>query len=312
MNILVTGGAGFIGSHVAERYCAMGYIVHIVDDLSTGLEQNIPEDAQFHNCSYDDPEAFSILKQHNIKVLCHHAAQIDVRKSVQNPIDDIKRDIAGSAELFRKAVESGVEYVIFASSGGAIYGEQEYYPADENHPINPDSTYGLHKWMIEKYLDYYSRKSAMKYCLLRYANVYGPRQNHCSEAGVVAIFANKMLRNEQCVINGTGEQTRDFVYVDDVVAANVRVLQQHYHGVLNIGTEIETTINEVFDLLTALLDCEQLRQHGPTKDGEQFRSVLSSRKARKIIHWSPEVTLQSGMQKTAEYFTNVTDMIGTS
>jgi len=202
MKILVTGGAGFIGSHVVEALLKRGHMVAVVDNLSTGFKENVPDGVDFYECSIDDPAIGRLMEQKNFEIISHHAAQIDVRKSANNPAKDIISDVAASVTLFERAVASGVKYIVFASSGGAIYGEQDYFPADENHQIRPASPYGLNKWIIEHYLDYYSRLRGIRYCALRYGNVYGPRQNFRSEAGVVAIFIHKMLRNEEAIING--------------------------------------------------------------------------------------------------------------
>lgn len=311
MNILVTGGAGFIGSHLTETFLALGHSVFVVDNLSTGAKKNIPEGAEFFENSFDDPAVRSLLKQIKMDAISHHAAQIDVRKSVKDPAVDITLDVLGSVKLFQWAVESSVDYIMLASSGGAIYGEQEQYPADEYHRIRPDSPYGINKWILERYLYYFSRQSSMTYCALRYANVYGPRQNHNSEAGVAAIFTNKMLQNHQAVINGTGEQTRDYVYISDVVAANVQVFEQRYHGELNIGTGTETSVNELYEHLKILTKGDKDKQYGPAKAGEQFRSVLSCDKARQKIQWSPTVSLREGLKKTVDYFSECYDSIGT-
>ena len=302
MRILVTGGAGFIGSHIADALLAEGHTVDIIDNLTTGSTKNVPEGAGFYELSIDDAEVGYLLDKTKFDVICHHAAQIDVRISVSNPAGDLKNDVAASVTLFEAAVKTGVKQIIFASSGGAIYGEQEYFPADEDHPIQPASPYGLNKWIIERYLDYYFRLCGIGICSLRYANVYGPRQNTKSEAGVIAIFANNMLNNIDVVINGTGEQTRDFVYISDVVAANISAINKKFLGTLNIGTGIETSVNKIFDSIKELTGSNQQKVHAMAKKGEQFRSVLACDKAKKELNWTPVNSPEEGLAKTVDYF----------
>jgi len=302
MRILVTGGAGFIGSHIADALLADGHTVDIIDNLSTGDIKNVPVEAGFHEMSIDDAEVATLLDKNNFDIICHHAAQIDVRISVSNPAKDLKNDVAASVTLFESAVRTGVQHIVFASSGGAIYGEQDYFPADENHPIKPSSPYGLNKRIIELYLDYYHRLYGIGVCALRYANVYGPRQNSKSEAGVIAIFTNNMLHNKEIVINGSGDQSRDFVYIADIVSANIAAVNNKFNGKVNIGTGIETSINDIFDSIKKLTGSTQDKVHGSAKKGEQFRSVLVSEKAKKELQWSPEFSLQKGLSQTVDYF----------
>ncbi len=301
MKILVTGGAGFIGSHIADAFLKRGHSVDILDNLSTGREENIPAEARFYKHSINDDEVAKILKN-RYDAICHYAAQIDVRKSVRDPVGDLRDDIIGSVNLFRFAVQNGVGKFVFASSGGAIYGEQEQFPANEDHPINPASPYGLHKWMVEKYLHYFHTTADIKYTALRYANIYGPRQNSASEAGVISIFSEKLLSGSETLIFGNGEQTRDFVFVDDAVNAAVKAVEKEYCGCLNIGTGIETTINDIFDVLKKEINSGQQRLYAPAKQGEQFRSVLDSKSAEKLLGWVPEIALREGLKRTVDYF----------
>jgi UDP-glucose 4-epimerase len=303
MKILVTGGAGFIGSHIADALLSLGFRVDVLDNLTTGLERNVPEKARFFKNSIDDPEVESILKN-GYDVICHHAAQIDLRKSVTGPVNDLINDVAGSVQLFQWAANSGVKQIVYASSGGAIYGEQDYFPADEEHPKRPASPYGIHKWMIEKNLQYFYKQYGLLYSALRYANIYGPRQNAKSEAGVVSIFCTKLLANEAVVINGNGKQTRDFVYVDDVVRANIVCIDKRFCGEINIGTGIESSVNDIFRILKELSGSDQDETYGPPKEGEQFRSVLSNKKAKELLNWSPEVSFDDGLKRTFEFFKN--------
>jgi UDP-glucose 4-epimerase len=234
--------------------------------------------------------------------LCHHAAQIDVRKSTDDPIFDARVNIIGSLNLFNACAKHRVKKVIFASTGGAIYGEQEYFPADEKHSPNPLSPYGVTKLAIEKYLLFYRQTYGIEYVSLRYANVYGPRQNPFGEAGVVAIFARRLLAGEQAVINGAGKQTRDFVFVDDVVQANLLALDYPKSGVFNIGTGTETDVNSIFRIIRQKTGSKQREIHAPAMAGEQQRSVLDSSRAERTLGWKPRFTLDQGLARTVDYF----------
>lgn len=304
MNILVTGGAGFIGSHVVDAYIEEGHNVIVVDNLYSGSIENLNPKATFYQLDIRDKEIEEIFSGEKIDVVNHHAAQMDVRKSVEDPIFDADVNIIGSLNLLENCVKHGVKKFIFASTGGAIYGEQDYFPADENHPTRPLSPYGITKLAIEKYLYYYGEVHGLKYVVLRYANIYGPRQNPHGEAGVVAIFTGKMLKGEQPIINGDGLQTRDYTYVGDVVRANVLALDYDKNEIFNIGTGVETDVNTLFKKLKELTksDCEEV--HGPPKPGEQRRSVISYKKIEKELGWRPEVTLDEGLRLTVEFFKN--------
>ncbi|MGA2669448.1 MAG: NAD-dependent epimerase/dehydratase family protein [Ignavibacteria bacterium] len=302
MNILVTGGAGFIGSNISDEYIKMGHKVIIIDNLSTGVKSFINPEAIFYEMDIRDEKLGKIFEEHKIDVINHHAAQIDLRKSVENPKFDIDNNIIGSINLLQYAVKYGVKKVIYASTGGAIYGEHEYFPADEEHPIRPYAPYGIDKLAVEKYLFYYNHVYNLDYIILRYANVYGPRQNPYGECGVVAIFTEKILQNVQPLINGDGEQTRDYVYVDDVVNANVLALNIKGPKVYNIGTAIETTVNYIFKDLNKLAGTSFREDHGSEKKGEQRRSVLSYNKINHEIGWEPKVKIEEGLRLTIKYF----------
>jgi UDP-glucose 4-epimerase len=230
------------------------------------------------------------------------AAQMDVRKSVEDPMFDAQVNVLGTLNVLQQAVKHGVRKVVFSSSGGAIYGEQEIYPAPEIHVMKPLSPYGLSKLCGEQYLSYYQRVSGLQAVSLRYANVYGPRQDPEGEAGVVAIFIQKMLNNEQAVINGNGRQTRDFVFVDDVVEANLAMMGQDTQGTYNVGTGVETSINDLFRILVQHTGSNCKEIHGPAKKGEQARSVIDSTKLRQEVSWEPKADLTEGLKKTVEYF----------
>lgn len=302
--IVVTGGAGFIGSHITDRFIQEGHRVIVIDNLSTGFEKNINPKARFYKVDINSSVIDKIFEKEKPTVLCHHAAQVDVRKSVDDPIFDAEVNILGSLNLFNSCVRHKVKKVIFASTGGAIYGEQDYFPANETHLTKPISPYGIAKLSIESYLYFYNQLYNLNYICLRYANVYGPRQNPWGEAGVVAIFARKMLNKEKTIINGNGKQTRDFVYVGDVVRANLLALKYPKSDIFNIGTKTETDVNTIFQLLKAQTKSSQKELHAPAKPGEQKRSVLDFSKAKKKLKWKPEMNLKMGIAETAEYFKN--------
>ena len=247
--VLVTGGAGFIGSHVADLLVAKDYEVAVIDNLSSGSRHNLNPQVEFYQLDIRSPEMFELVKSLQPMAICHLAAQVSVRLSVEDPETDASINILGSLKLLEAAVKAEVKKVIFSSTGGAIYGEQDYFPADEEHPSRPVSPYGVAKLAIEKYLNYYKQEYGLDFVALRYANVYGPRQDPHGEAGVVAIFSQKLLSGEQAIINGDGTQTRDFVYVEDVARSNLLALEADYYGELNIGTGLETDINNLFQLL---------------------------------------------------------------
>ena len=302
MKILVTGGAGFIASQIADAYILEGHEVHILDNLSTGFEKNINPKAIFINSDITSQSILSLFKKERFDVVNHHAAQIDVRKSVNDPIFDANTNILGTVNLLQAAVKTGVKKFMFASTGGAVYGEQEYFPADEKHPTNPVSPYGITKLSIEKYLFFYKIEYKLNYTILRYANVYGPRQNPFGEAGVVAIFTNKLLKNENPIINGDGEQTRDYVFVEDVVKANVIALNDNTSDIYNIGTGVETSVNELFAKLNQISGNKASEKHGPAPKGEQARSVITSDKLYKQFNWKPSIKIEEGLKKTFESF----------
>jgi len=302
VNILVTGGAGFIGSHVVDAYIREGHSVVVIDDLSSGVRENLNPKAEFHQLDIRNEDIEKVFQSHPIDVVNHHAAQMDVRRSVVDPKFDASVNVLGGLNVFEAARRHGVRKIIFSSTGGAIYGEQDYFPADENHPVRPLSPYGITKLVTEKYLFYYKEVHGIDHIVLRYANVYGPRQNPHGEAGVVAIFAKKMIQGESPVINGDGKQTRDYTYVGDVVKASVLALQYKGSNTFNIGTAKETDVNELFNILKGWLAPLCAESHGPAKQGEQRRSVITSQKIQRELGWSPDVDLTEGLRLTAEYF----------
>ncbi|MFH1563968.1 MAG: NAD-dependent epimerase/dehydratase family protein [Nitrospirota bacterium] len=302
MNILVTGGAGFIGSNIVDRLINLGHKVVIVDNLSTGKEKNINPLAKFHKLDIQDTKLEEIFKDEQIDIVIHHAAQIDVRKSVNDPMFDTGVNVLGSINLLQLCVQYNVKKFIFASSGGTVYGEQKVYPAAEDHPTQPICPYGINKLTIEHYLHYYWTGYNLNYTVLRYANIYGPRQDPWGEAGVVAIFINKLLKNEQPIINGNGEQTRDYTYVDDVVEANILAINSPTTGIFNIGTGIETSVNKLFSMILKTMEAKVKEAHGPAKDGETSRSCIDGTKAKEILGWQPKIKFEEGIKRTVEYF----------
>lgn len=302
MKILVTGGAGFIASHIADAFIEEGHTVFILDNLSSGFKKNVNPKAEFINKDIRDKSLSELFDKEKFDVINHHAAQMDVRRSVADPAFDADTNIIGTINLLQNAVKNNVKKFMFASTGGAIYGEQEYFPADEKHPMSPLSPYGISKLAVEKYLYFYNVQYNLKYSILRYANIYGPRQNPHGEAGVVAIFSKKLINGEQPVINGDGKQTRDYTFVKDVVKANLLALNDTVSDIYNVGTAKETDVNELFNMINDLACNRQEEKHGPAMPGEQLRSVITSRKLKEKFGWSPSTTIQEGLKSTVKYF----------
>ena len=300
--VCVTGGAGFIGSHVAEALLARGHRVLIVDDLSSGRKENVPAGAEFHELDIRSPEAAALMREAGIEVLVHHAAQMDVRRSVADPVHDASVNVVGTLNLLEAGRSAALRQVIFASTGGAMYGEQTAFPADEEHPAQPLSPYGVAKLAVERYLYFYHREYDLDAIALRYANVYGPRQNAHGEAGVVAIFLDRLLAGRDATINGDGLQTRDYVYVADVVAANLAALGRPGFGIYNVGTGRETSVVELYGLLAAAVCVARPPTHGPAKAGEQRRSVITSELLGRELGVRVGWTLEDGLKKTAAWF----------
>jgi UDP-glucose 4-epimerase len=305
VKIVVTGGAGFIASHIVDAYLEAGHEVHIVDDFSTGQEANVNSKATLYRVDIAENEAAQLIGQIKPDVLSHHAAQMDVRHSVADPTFDARVNILGFINLLEAAKNSGVKRVIFASSGGAVYGEQEVFPAAESHPTQPASPYGVSKRAGELYLSYYHQSFGLPYIALRYANVYGPRQSAMGEAGVVAIFLSLLLAGKTPVVNGDGRQTRDYVYVGDVVAANMAALQSSFVGPINIGTGVETDVVTIFQHLRDALGSPIVARHGPPKVGEQRRSCLETSRAAQVLGWRHRMTLKDGLRQTAAYYRQI-------
>ena len=307
MRVLLTGGAGFIGSHVAELLLQRGDEVAVVDDLSTGRRENVPGEAQFYEADIRSGCA-DIFRDFEPEALCHQAAQMDVRRSVREPDFDAEVNILGTVRLLQNCVEHGVRKVVFASTGGAIYGEQRVLPAPEDHPLYPVSPYGVSKLACERYMHYYHVHFGLPYVSLRYANVYGPGQDPHGEAGVVAIFCGNLARGKASTINGGGKQTRDYVYVEDVARANVLALGNRVpSGAYNIGTGVETNVNRLYDLLLEISAKDLPPQHGPSKPGEQLRSCVDPILAKRTFDWHAETNIHAGLEATLRSFAALRD-----
>ena len=300
--VCVTGGAGFIGSHVAEAFLAQGRRVLILDDLSGGRRENVHEDAELHVLDIRSPEAAELVRESGIEVLIHHAAQMDVRRSVEDPVYDAGVNIVGGLNLAEAARRGGVRQILFASTGGAIYGEQDFFPATEEHPARPVSPYGVSKLAFERYLFYYNVAYGLDVACLRYANVYGERQNAHGEAGVVAIFLDRLLAGRAPVINGSGLQTRDYVHVSDVVRANLAAAGRPGFRVYNVGTGVETSVVDLYRELARAVGSDIEAQHGPAKPGEQQRSSVDAGLIRRELELPAPLPLRDGLARTAAWF----------
>jgi UDP-glucose 4-epimerase len=299
---LITGGAGFIGSHVAALLLARGHEVAIADDLSSGKRENVSERARFYQTDIRTGCA-EVFEDFGPEALSHQAAQMDVRRSVREPDLDADVNVLGTVRLLENCVRFGVQKVVFASTGGAVYGEQQQFPAPEDHPQYPISPYGVSKLAGERYLYYYNVQYGLPYVALRYANVYGPRQDPHGEAGVVAIFCSNLAAGTPSTINGTGEQTRDYVYVGDVAYANVLALENDVSpGAYNIGTGIEISVNRLYELLLEISGKNVPPEHGAARPGEQLRSAVNPSLAARTLGWRPEVDLATGLTQTLEFF----------
>jgi UDP-glucose 4-epimerase len=300
MKILVTGGAGFIGSHVVDLFIAKGFEVVIVDNLSTGRESNLNPKATFYEMDIRDPGLMDVFTKEKPDYVSHHAAQMDVRRSVAQPLYDAEINILGSINVIECARASNVKKFVYISSGGAAYGEPVYLPCDEKHPINPICQYGASKHTVEHYLYMYRVNYGLEYCVLRYPNVYGPRQDPKGEAGVVAIFIGKMLANEPVMINGDGEQTRDFVHVSECAQANYLALTAP-SGIYNLGRGEGSSVNQIFEALRKITGYPFEAIHGPAKLGETRAIYLDATLANQVLGWESRITLEDGLRETLAY-----------
>ncbi len=302
MRVLITGGAGFIGSHIADVHLARGDEVTVVDSLVGGRQEFVGAAARFYQLDVRDPSLREVFDRARPQVVNHHAAQVSVSVSVREPLLDAETNVLGTLRVAELAVQFGVEHLIFASTGGALYGEPERQPADEATPLLPMSPYGCAKAAAEGYLALYRRLHGLPVCSLRYSNVYGPRQDPHGEAGVVAIFARALLAGEPPTIYGDGEQTRDFVHVDDVVRANLLAADRRAEGAFNIGTGEGTSVNTVFRVLSEALRAAMRPRHAPPRTGDVRHIRLDAGAARRHLGWEPSVSLEEGLARTAAWF----------
>jgi len=303
MKILVTGGAGFVGSHLVDKLITQGNKVIVVDNLSTGKKENINKKAKFYKLDICSPKIFEVFKKEKPEIVFHLAAQVNVRRSIEDPINDAKINILGSLNILDACRKFKVKKIIFSSTGGAIYGDAKIVPTKENYPPKPESPYGIAKLTIENYLDFYKKVYGLNYISLRFANVYGPSQDPKGEAGVVAIFTNKLLKGERPTIFGDGKQTRDFIYVDDVVSALIKSM--NYKGketIFNVGTGIETSVNQLFKLISKILGIKIKPIYAPPKPGELKRSCLDISKFKRELKWQPKYNLEEGLKETIKWF----------
>ena len=305
MKILVTGGAGFIGSNIVDELIEKKHKVVIVDNLATGNIKNVNKKAKFYKVSVCDKKKIDeIFKKEKIDIVIHHAAQLDVRKSVEDPCFDADVNIKGALNILEACKNTKVKKIIFASSGGTIYGECGTKAPDEKSFANPLSPYGVAKLSVEHYIKAYSALYGLKYTILRYANVYGPRQDVNGEAGVVAIFIGRMTANKEVFIFGNGKQLRDYVYVKDVVSANIKSLTKGNNEIINIGTQKTFSVNQLVKELSVITNYKNKPVFKPKRNGELFKSFLNISKAKKVLNWEPKVSIKEGLKNTVEYFIN--------
>ncbi len=299
MKILVTGGAGFIGSHVVDAYCKAGHDVIVVDNFETGIKGNIHPKARLYSCNVMSNELKMIFQKERPDVVNHHAAQVNVRRSVEDPVYDAKTNVIGIVNVLACSLDAKVQRFIFISSGGAIYGNASV-PTLESYTPKPLSPYGLSKYTGEKYVEMCNSLYGLPFIILRYANVYGPRQNPKGEAGVIAIFINNMQKNQEPVIFGDGEQTRDYIHVMDVVEANLLALTRGENTCFNIGTGKQTSVNTIFSLLQTEMNFTKKAQYGEKIVGEVQHGALDINRAKKLLGWEPKIVLKQGLHMTVE------------
>jgi len=304
MKILVTGGAGFIGSHVVDAYLAAGHEVAVVDNLATGNEHNLNRDAQMHRLDLRDPaEIAAVVSSFKPEVVNHHAAQAEVPKSVADPAFDAQVNLIGGINLLKASVDNGVRKLIFISTGGALYGEPDVVPCDEDHPVRPLSPYGASKQALEAWLGVYQRTFGMDYTVLRYANIYGARQDFAAEEGrVVAIFASRMIEGKPVTIDGDGSQSRDMLHVGDVATANLAALDRGDDGTYHVSTGVPVTVNDLFRKLAILTEYKLEPRFGPSRKGDVYRIALDNTRAHAELGWEPRIQLEEGLRLTVDYF----------
>ncbi|MCK5219356.1 NAD-dependent epimerase/dehydratase family protein [bacterium] len=304
MKILVTGGAGFIGSNVADAFINAGHEVAILDDLSSGTQENVNPKAKFYQMDIADPRIDGIFAEFKPQVVNHHAAQISVPLSVDKPREDAQINIMGWLNLLEAGQKHQVEKIIYVSSGGVVYGEPENLPAREDFPMQPASPYGISKYAGEMYLEFFARRTKMKYVTFRYSNVYGPRQVPHGEAGVVSIFIKALLEGIPPTINGDGSCVRDYVFVGDVVEANLKALTKGENIALNIGTNRPTDVNVLYETIKTVMQSDILAKHGPSRRGDLQANYLDAGLAGQVLGWEPRASLSEGIARTVEFFKN--------
>ena len=302
MRVLVTGGCGFIGSHLVDRLVSDGHEVHVADNLSSGHARNLSPKARMHDADIRSAKLALVFRETRPETVFHMAAQISVAYSTRAPVADASANIMGTLNLIKQCGRYGVRHLIYSSTGGALYGEPIYLPCDEEHPVKPLSPYGASKFAAETYLHTMSSLGGFEYTCLRYSNVYGPRQDPHGEAGVVAIFCGRMLRDEEVVIFGDGSQERDFVYVDDVVEANLKTLEQEAGGTYNIGAGVGTDVNAVFRALADAAGYTRQPRYAPSRKGDVYKIRLDASLAERELGWAPKVGVDEGLQRTLDYF----------
>ena len=304
MRILVTGGAGFIGSHVVDAYVAAGHEVAVLDNFSTGNEANLNPSAEAHRVDLRDQAGVEkVVASFRPEIVNHHAAQSEVPKSVADPTYDAQVNIIGGLNLLKASVDHAVKKVIFISTGGALYGEPDVVPADEDHPVRPLSPYGTSKFCFEQYLGTFNRTFGLEFTVLRYANIYGPRQDFFAEEGrVVAIFASRMLTRKPVTIDGDGEQARDMLHVGDAATANLAALERGAGGIFHVSSGVPVSINDLYRKLAILTDYKVAPNFGPRRKGDVFRIALDNARARRDLGWEPRVSLEEGLSLTVDYF----------
>ncbi|HLV10407.1 MAG TPA: NAD-dependent epimerase/dehydratase family protein [Halanaerobiales bacterium] len=301
MRVMVTGGAGFIGSSIVDKLLDKGYEIIVVDNLSTGKEENLNPGAEFYKLDINSPELYEIFEKREIDYLIHHAAQIDVNRSVEAPLFDAGNNIMASINLFEACCQHGVKKIIYASSA-AVYGDPDYLPVDEKHPLRPMSPYGISKHTPEHYLKIYSDIYGIEYTVFRYSNAYGPRQDPLGEGGVISIFIDQMLADKKPIIYGDGENTRDFIHIYDIVEANIRALKQGANEILNISCNTQNSINELYGIINKILGTEITAIYEDQRKGDISHSCLDNSRAREVLGWAPEYDLYSGLVQTISHY----------
>jgi UDP-glucose 4-epimerase len=304
VKILVTGGAGFIGSHVVDAYIAAGHEVAVADNLSTGRADNVNPAAHLHRVDITNrAQVQTTIAAFKPDVVNHHAAQSEVPRSLADPGYDALVNVVGGLNVLRACVDSSVRKVIFSSTGGALYGEPDIVPADEDHPVRPLSPYGTSKFAFEQYLATFRRTFGLNYTVLRYANIYGPRQDFFAEEGrVVAIFASRMLEDKKVTIDGDGNQSRDMLHVGDVAIANLAALERGDGGTFHVSSGIPMSVNDLFRKIAILTEYKQEPMFGPARKGDVYRIALDNRRAAEQLGWEPRIQLEEGLRLTVQYF----------